>query len=119
MCASCFRVIKRHWGIPLLVADSFHTNAHLIASVRSANYIAAIKDNQLTLNHFAQEQLADTAAFRVSSLPMAGPRAAQSSDPRLPGRRKHCSSRRDVLCREDKCRPHRGAIAHQSKVLEH
>jgi hypothetical protein len=41
-----------------LIADSFRTNAtntHLIVSVRGANYIAAIKDNQPTL-HLAQKQ---------------------------------------------------------------
>src|SRR6266550_1665456 len=45
-----------------LIADSLHTNAtnaHLIVSVRGANYIAAIKDNQ-PLHQLAQEQLADT-----------------------------------------------------------
>jgi hypothetical protein len=58
-----------------LIADSLHTNAtnaHLIVSVRGADYIAAIKDNQPTLHQLAQEQLADTSPlFRVSSLPMA------------------------------------------------
>jgi Druantia protein DruA/DDE_Tnp_1-associated len=58
-----------------LVADSLHTNAtnaHLIVSVRGANYIAAIKDNQPTLHQLAQKQLADTSPlFPVSSLPMA------------------------------------------------
>jgi hypothetical protein len=58
-----------------LIADSLHTNAtnaHLIVSVRGANYIAAIKDNQPTLHQLAQKQLADSPPlFRVSSLPMA------------------------------------------------
>jgi hypothetical protein len=55
-----------------LIADSLHTNAHLIVSVRGANYIAAIKDHQPTLHQLTQKQLADTPPlFRVSSLPMA------------------------------------------------
>jgi hypothetical protein len=58
-----------------LIADSLHTNAtnaHLIVSVRGADYIAAIKDNQPTLHRLAQKQLADTPPlFRVLSLPMA------------------------------------------------
>src|SRR5206468_10452409 len=73
--ASYFIAIKWHWKIPLIIADSLHTNAtnaHLIVSVRGADFIAAIKDNQPTLHQLAQEQLADTSPlFRVSSLPMA------------------------------------------------
>ena len=55
--AACIRKLLQSDQVALgnttLAADSFYTNAtnaHLIASLRSANYIAAIKDNQLTLN---------------------------------------------------------------------
>src|SRR6266550_3305126 len=70
--ASCFRAIKWHWKIPLLspiACTPTQTNAHLIVSVRGANYIAAIKDNQPTLHQLAQKQLADTSPlFRQTSV---------------------------------------------------
>jgi hypothetical protein len=66
---ACARKLLRSDQVALentTLIDSLHTNAtnaHLIVSVRGANYIAAIKDNQPTLHQLAQKQLADTPPF--------------------------------------------------------